>query len=306
MKKLLAAAASILLLCIFGTAAYASVPNPLAGENVGIRLLEDFSGYQELDELYGKRVSNVIKKSVALDNQSLLLTLNGLWFDTQIPISGFKQAGRLTDNASGYEPGELKGAQGIGLYIDTRAPLGIGEFTPSILALQGEKECHYNMAPESAYYLISSDGVTYEGTSNDTGWGEGIIGGIGIDFEGILLVPFTSLKYDGASLDPETAVANKLQLKGFSGDVRVDDIFLYGEDLADTGAESIRSFFTQPEKVQSPENYEITQRIKTAFGLDAVNREIPVSRWLIPVIAAAAVSIIGIIAAFFIGGRKEG
>lgn len=306
MRKLLAVAASLLIFGVFGTAAYASVPNPLAGENVGIRLLEDFSGYQDLDELYGKRVSNVIKKSIALDNQSLLMTLNGQWFDTQIPISGFKQSGKLAPNVSGYEPGEMAGAQGIGLYIDTRAPLGIGEFTPSILALQGEKECHYNMAPECTYYLISSDGVTYEGTSNDTGWGEGIIGGIGIDFEGIMLVPFASLKYNGAAFDPETAQANKLQLKGFSGDVRVDNIFAYGKGLADTGEEEIRSFFTQPDRVQPPENYEITQRIKTAFGLDAVNREIPVSRWLIPVIAAAAVSVIGIIAAFFTGVRKEG
>ena len=46
MKKLLAAAVSLLCMGAFSVPAYAAVNNPLSEKGMGIRLLEDFSGYE--------------------------------------------------------------------------------------------------------------------------------------------------------------------------------------------------------------------------------------------------------------------
>lgn len=298
MKKLLAAAVSLLCMGAFSVPAYAAVNNPLSEKGMGIRLLEDFSGYAGLEQLYGGNIPDGAEQSVFLEGQSLLLTLNGQWFDTQLPIRGFAQR-----PASGFEPGVLAGAEGIGLYIDTREPLGITEFTPSIIAQADGLGRHFNMAPESRYYLVSDDGVTYEGTSRDTGWGEGIIDGIGINFTGMLLVPFESYKYNGRSFSPQDQIAQKLQLKGFSGDVRVNAVFIYGRGVQEENAEEIRSFFISPENVEIPQNYEITKRIQDVFGLKSQNNS--GGGWLAAAIAAGGVLLLGASALIFRICRKK-
>lgn len=95
MKKLLAAAVSLLCMGAFSVPAYAAVNNPLSEKGMGIRLLEDFSGYAGLEQLYGGNIPDGAEQSVSLEGQSLLLTLNGQWFDTQLPIRRLCPKARL-------------------------------------------------------------------------------------------------------------------------------------------------------------------------------------------------------------------
>ena len=284
MKKVLSTILA-LMICLFSLTVYA-VSNPLDNPDTAIRILEDFN-YQSLEDFYGRRFTDVEKNKIDIvDGKYLFNTGLHNWSTVDIPIKGFSKKGELLAGTSG-EAGNISGAAGIGIYIDCRSPYGVSQCTPSLVMEKNGIERIYKMAPESRYYLVAKDGVTYEGTAVDSGWGYGILGDIGQDFEGYMLVPFDSFFYNGEPLNLEAYRAKELEFTAYSGSILFDNVFLYGT-AENQGDGDIRAFFVEPDKVDTPVDYQITDRIKEAFGLkssDDSSSSLTLEPWVAPVIA---------------------
>lgn len=233
------------LLAAFSGPAHAESPF-LQSPETGICLLDDFKNYTGAADISPGHPPALLEK-LTYEEGALTVSPGQEWVTLTLPLRG---AGKAPLESSPREEGDFSGAEGVAIRLENL----LGGTASCNLGVQSGGT-QYIIKPKGVYYLVIGQGAVYEGVATATDFGMGIIDSIGQDFNGYLVIPFSSLHVQTTGAPYCYQKADKIILTMYAGlgkGLRFKDLFLYGKNMESFRPESILSLFDNPPSLSGP------------------------------------------------------